>query len=320
VRARPTTLGTKGALFAATIALAFLATSYSNLFFLLIAFLSALGALGTVWSHRNLRAVTCEVISVTPAPAGLPHEMTVRLRPGRGTSFQLLLWIDFGDVRLDLVDVPMLASERTIVARTLPMPRGVHRIRTALLLSRYPLGILQWQQRVATDAEAVAYPAPVPLPEGHDRHAAISALIGQPAVTAGSDSLAGLRPFRDGDSMRSVHWKATARRGQPIVREFDADRGDGREVVFDRRATLADFDRALAILSRLLLVASEDKQRLHLRSQGHDVVYGEGHQPIASGLRWLAEVQPLAADAAAPPVSSPAAIRLPVPGGRGGGR
>ena len=54
---RPTALGVKGVLLFVALELAFFATDYSNLFFLLLAFSSALGALGAAWSWQNLRNV-----------------------------------------------------------------------------------------------------------------------------------------------------------------------------------------------------------------------------------------------------------------------
>jgi uncharacterized protein (DUF58 family) len=45
-------------------------------------------------------------------------------------------------------------------------------------------------------------------------------------VTArGADELAGLRPWRAGDEQRDVHWRASARRGRPVVVERDRPAG-----------------------------------------------------------------------------------------------
>ena len=54
---RLTRLGWKGLIFYAVIQLAFFASAYSNLFFLLVAFLTLLGLLRVYWTARNLRGV-----------------------------------------------------------------------------------------------------------------------------------------------------------------------------------------------------------------------------------------------------------------------
>ena len=41
------------------------------------------------------------------------------------------------------------------------------------------------------------------------------------AVSRGQDSFAGIREYRRGDSMRHIHWRASARRDEWIVREYE---------------------------------------------------------------------------------------------------
>jgi uncharacterized protein (DUF58 family) len=41
-------------------------------------------------------------------------------------------------------------------------------------------------------------------------------------VTSDQADVRGLRPYRSGDSLRSVHWRSSARRGELMVREYDA--------------------------------------------------------------------------------------------------
>lgn len=46
--------------------------------------------------------------------------------------------------------------------------------------------------------------------------------------------LAGVRGYRTGDSARAVHWRSTARRGVPVVREWSAESGRGLVVAAGR--------------------------------------------------------------------------------------
>lgn len=68
------------------------------------------------------------------------------------------------------------------------------------------------------------------------------------------DDFAGLRDARTGDALRDVHWKASARRGRPIVREWQAEAARVALVRFVHVAPTADphprtLDRACATVA-----------------------------------------------------------------------
>jgi uncharacterized protein (DUF58 family) len=83
------------------------------------------------------------------------------------------------------------------------------------------LGLAWWPLRLDPAASAVVVPDVLGAPRG----APGSERVGersQVRTGAGSELLQ-LRPFRPGDPVRSVDWKASARRGQLISREFTED-------------------------------------------------------------------------------------------------
>jgi uncharacterized protein (DUF58 family) len=55
----------------------------------------------------------------------------------------------------------------------------------------------------------------------------------RPAHPAAQGEVHGLRPFRTGDSPRTIHWKTSARRGELMVREFEDAPGDSLLLVLD---------------------------------------------------------------------------------------
>jgi len=312
VRVRPTFLGAKGACFLAAIEVAFLATPYSNLFFLLLCFLGVLTLLAGLWSFCNLRAVAAQLLGTAPAPAGNEHDVRLELCVrGRRPRFQIDCWLEFGHGRYRVAALPLLRGSGKVAGRLPGQSRGVHAVRQLVLRSRYPFGILEWSRRIALTAEVVAYPPPLPVLDG-DPNSTLAAVIGDRQVAGGDDMVAGIRPFQPGDSLRMVHWKASARRTQLVVRELDRDSGAAFELCIDRRCSAEDLDLALQIACALLLRAGEAKTHLTLTSQGHAAVYGPGQQPTAAALRWLAAAAPLPAEASPPPICPRAAIRLPV--------
>ena len=66
----PTALGVKALLFYLLMLGAYVATPYSNLFFMLLTFLTVLGALNVVWTLRNASGMRATVEEVEPVPAG----------------------------------------------------------------------------------------------------------------------------------------------------------------------------------------------------------------------------------------------------------
>ena len=80
----------------------------------------------------------------------------------------------------------------------------------------------------------------------------------------GQDEFYGLRDYRDGDNPRWIHWRTTARRGELVVREFEAQQSGHIALMVDTLADLGDADavarRELAI--SLTATAARDATRL----------------------------------------------------------
>nr|HMQ23492.1 DUF58 domain-containing protein [Planctomycetota bacterium] len=127
---------------------------------------------------------------------------------------------------------------------------------------------------------------------------------------------AGLREFRDGDELRHVDWRASARRPALVVREWESDAIHGIEVSLDRRAKPEQLEEALSLATALLFLARDDKESFALSSQGLDGRYGLGHASYDDALRWLAACTALPSDAMAPPPVARDVLRLPLGGAR----
>jgi len=306
---RPTALGWKALLFVALLWAAFFAGPYQNPFFLLLAFLASLGALNLFWSWRNATGVDGAIAPLAAVPAGASAPFAATLSAGSRRRFELRAVVDLGRGRPRAqarFDVARGRCEAT--GELAALPRGVHPIRAAWLESTWPLGLVAMRRQVAAPADVVVHPAPATV-EG----AAGGGLAGLAAAfgAAGSDQPSGVRDFRAGDELRDVHWRATARRGRPVVTEWDATIGDGLEVVLDRRADEEEFEEALSIVTALALAAREAKERLTLHTQGLARTFGAGHAPWEELLRVLALAQPLPPNGPPPPAAATTVLRLP---------
>lgn len=114
--------------------------------------------------------------------------------------------------------------------------RGVHRIGPLGVRVRDPFGLTLRTAAVSGDAEIVVLPRVVPLPYGRSLGSGIGAEGSVPHMVAlhGEDDQT-VREYRDGDDLRRIHWPATARTGELMVRQEDRPAKRRAVVVLDTR-------------------------------------------------------------------------------------
>lgn len=306
---RPTALGWKALVFFAVLWAAFFAAPYQNLFFLLLAFLSSLGAISVAWALRNVAGVTGRVQTLAPFPAGAGAVFDAELDAGPRPRSGLSVVLDVGPAGCARAESDASLGACALRGEVPALGRGVHDVAGAWLESTHPLGLFRVRRRIGAPAALVVHPAPAAAANassgGLDPVA--SALGGQ----RGAAQPSGLRDFRAGDEIRSVHWRASARRGRPVVREWDAALGEGLEVVLDRRADEVEFEEALAVVAALVFAARDAKERLTLHTQGVSETYGPGHGSWESALLLLAAADRLPPDGPPPPPAATTVLRLP---------
>jgi uncharacterized protein (DUF58 family) len=298
-RVVPTELGVKGLVLFAVLEIAFLATSYSNLFFLLLVFCASLGACGLWWTVANVRAVrvACVVRDGDARHGGTVVDLHVRVRDRR-TAGDVGIALTIAGRRHDVLHHMHVASDLVARAVLPELPRGVHRITAVAVGSRHPFGLFHAVATRAVDALVVVPPRPWSARDaaargsGHDAAAA--------AATAGvrSQGVHGLRAFRPGDALVDVHWKASARRGEPVVKERERDAGGCLEFVVDRAARGEAFEAGLRDAATWLAAAVVADRPCVLRSDAYRGVVSGGGRGAVAVWRWLAAVTPLATSSA----------------------
>ncbi len=112
--------------------------------------------------------------------------------------------------------------------------RGVWSIGPVTLRTVDPFGLVRRIHTPAGETRIVAVPAVVPLP-----HVAISAGEAGGSLHASSDQLGQgadnliARPYAPGDSMRRIHWRATAHRDTLMVRQEEQESTPAATVLLD---------------------------------------------------------------------------------------
>src|SRR5215207_1012335 len=185
--------------------------------------------------------------------------------------------------------------EQTFAARGRVLVTGFE------ISTRFPFGFFRLRRRLrARDVEIVVYPKPEGL--GDELHL-LPIDAGQLEAQrrgAGHD-LHSLREYQPQDDVRHIHWKASARQGRLVVREFTAE--DERRVhvvldayVEDNPEALVRFERAVTEAASLVTHFVEERAEVRLSDGEGEPRYGVGREHLYACLRRLALVEPRRAD------------------------
>jgi uncharacterized protein (DUF58 family) len=163
-------------------------------------------------------------------------------RPPRGAAFRL---------------APLPTGAQSSASYRLPpTPRGRYVIGPLQLTLTDPFGLVRRSRLGAPASSLTVHPNivpvhPAPQAQGLDRFG----LAGRGANGAGGEEFSSLRPYREGDDLRRVHWASTARLDRVMVRQTDAIAHPRATVAVDLRAgywTPALFEEALTAAGGVL--------------------------------------------------------------------
>ncbi|MEO7715699.1 MAG: DUF58 domain-containing protein [Capsulimonas sp.] len=143
-------------------------------------------------------------------------------------------------------DSPMIlqlnSGERRTVSYKLDLTlRGVYEIGPTVVTSTDPFGFSTFQQTVGTTQELMVLPTPIPT----SRLFLDGAAAGQRGDEGGTQrgggmDFHGVREYRQGDDLRRVHWRTTARTGELAVTEYT--QGSSLQVLLALDLARASYD------------------------------------------------------------------------------
>jgi uncharacterized protein (DUF58 family) len=210
----------------------------NNLLFLMLGGMLGLIALSGWLSEVTLRGVRV----VRRAPHGvhaggsafLTYEVENRKR--RLPSFALEIGEGGDPARGFLASLAPDHSSTIRVERVWPR-RGAYRLRRVTLSTSFPFGFFQKERDVELEGEVVVWPrvdrvVQEPRPAG-DRTPQTGDVSSVASGVRGE--YRSLRPYRPGDDPRDVHWRTTARTGEPVVREYAREQAQTLWLCIDLR-------------------------------------------------------------------------------------
>lgn len=201
--------------------------------------------------------------------------------------------------------VPRRATVKQIVPLRFAR-RGLYRQEAFRIVTRFPFGFLQKARRLDSVSEALVYPSVDATPEFLEVLPGIQGAIESLAKGRGQDLYA-LRDYLPNDSARHVHWKASARLGSLMVREFAREDDTRVVLVLDphseaaRTGASADekdlFERTVELCAAIAWSFHEGGALMEFRSASATVPMAAATENIFAVLRQLAVVEALAVDA-----------------------
>ena len=267
--------------------------NYANNLGLVLTFL--LGALGVVAMHachRNLEALVVKAAGTEPPFAGHAAVFRIALaNPGRAP-------------RCDLEAVPATGAgaeasvagggEATLEIRVPTRRRGSIVLDRLEIATRFPYGLFRAWAVLHPGLGCLVYPRPAanapPPPLAPGRAAGGNARRGE-------DDFAGLKDYHPGDPPRHIAWKAYARAGELLVKEFS---GDSETIpMFDLAdAPGVDLEARLSVLARWIVDASARGMTFGLRLPGEEIPPEPGESQRRRCLTAIARFEAPAADVA----------------------
>lgn len=191
-------------------------------------------------AQRQLTQVTLTLPELTRFVRGRPGKLEVRLAKPARTRLQLRFDLALPD------SIGTTQGERTLILDSghetfastwelLPSRRGCHHITRALVAILSPLGFWEAADRREIRAELRVYPD-----LGRDLSSVAAIFLNGGSLGIHALRMVGqgrefekLREYIAGDSFSDIHWKASAKRGQPVTKQFQIERTQEVVVVID---------------------------------------------------------------------------------------
>lgn len=248
-----------------------------NLGYLLTFLLAGCALVGMHVGHATLRGLQLRLLPAEPQFLGASTALTIELastrrRPRHGIAASLLETRHWA-----YVDVPAGGSAQVHVAFA-PVRRGLQRVPTLTLETRFPLGTFRVWTVWRPAAQVLVYPRPEahppPLPLGEPN--AGGAMASQAHAVGEYD---GVRGYRRGDPLKLVVWKKAAKTGELVSR--DSQQAQRHALWLDLAAAGgADREQRLARLCAWVLQAHQLDLEYGLRLPGIELrpASGEAHK------------------------------------------
>lgn len=300
----------------------------NNLLFLILATLIAVILMSGVLSSVSLSGVRMQLELPEHIFAGQPVRAMVELENEKLTLPSFSLRVQGAKPKgakgteaagVAVLDTPVYfpyVAKKSHVQQNVPITfarRGMYRQDAFSIVTRFPFGFLQKSHRVELRTEVLVYPSVEPTGDFFEVLPGLHGVLESLNKGRGQDLYA-LRDYVPTDSVRHVHWKASARLGSLMVREFTREEDCRVLLVLDPHVLAEDqleensapeatsvdaaerFERAVTLCAGLAWHLFERNAHVQFRSAGLETPLAPAEENIFAILRYLAVAKALPSD------------------------
>lgn len=263
----------------------------NNLIYLLLALMMALGISGYISGLRNISGLKAEAFVPEPVYAGTSASVRFQLTSTRRKpAFLVQMKLEQPAARalVDRINPETITEVEDTVRFE---KRGKHRVDNGVFFTSFPFGFFRFSRPLSGDRDFIVYPELVDVRRLLDRfnRASGTGTIPSPA----GDDFTDLRPYRPGDRLRDIHWKATAKTGEMVVREFRAGITDRVTLILDDTpgGDPAVFEKAVSLTASLVVALFEQGYMVKLVTSRDHTPYCTDRDRLCGLMDILALVQ-----------------------------
>lgn len=255
----------------------------NNMALMLVFVFGSVAQMTTMMAYRNLRGLRVEAIRADPVFAHETAHFQVHLgNPEERERFTLLAGLAGGPAN-DCIDISTHSSG--VLSLACPArQRGWLEMPPFRVETRYPLGMFRAWTWVFPTARCLVYPAPArqppPLPSvgrGNEGR----------AQRGEGEQVHGLRKYREGDSLRRVAWRTSARHDELYTREMEIPQDESCILSWDALPGV-DAEARLSVLTAWVLKADHRMLSYALELPGRTIPAASGAAHRAACLEAIA--------------------------------
>ena len=257
----------------------------NNALFMVLALMLAALAVSGFASRANVRGLRVVVTPPGEVHAKRPFHLDFTVLCESRWSPRWFLEVTFpgaGEPRL-IPYLPQGGRGQGQMELLLPR-RGIHILRRIAVASLFPFGLFEKAKSYPVHVEVLAYPE---LYSASGQSAAETGMVGEEShrrLGRGHD-LYQLRPFLSGDDPRGIHWKQTAKTGEMIYTERQAEHSRRISILLDNGVAPLAGEAEEQRFEQLVSEAATAAVDWLGRGYQVELVHRRKHIPFAAGRR-----------------------------------
>ncbi len=290
----------------------------NNLLYLMLGMLLALIVVSLFMSEFSLRGLTVVRRLPVRAQVGNPHVVEIEVFnhkvnvPSYAIEVEDLRENLPADKRCFFLKISPNSAQIAAYRRT-PARRGRDLHTGFRLATRFPFGLFERSRELPAAGDLIIYPGIDPVSLAAP--VAGRTLGHEPLMGRGQgEDYVGLKPFRDGEDPRNIHWRKSAAIGQMVLRERAIDLRPDIQLTLDVRAPRTvstewtiGFERRIRELASRTVAHIKRGDLVRLASSAGVTVHGDRNSGADAILRYLALVAAEPEAGPAEPVAAKAA-------------